>query len=156
MAASPKPSSDPFDLDRFVKAQDPVFNAVLVELRQGRKRSHWMWFVFPQIQGLGSSPTSVFYSIKSPAEARAYLADPVLGPRLMQCAEILIGLEGHSAYDIFGAIDEMKLRSCMTLFSRFAGPDSAFARVLDKYFAGEPDVNTLRLLGGEHDSGPGF
>jgi uncharacterized protein (DUF1810 family) len=141
------PESEPFNLERFVKAQDPVFEGVLTELRAGRKQSHWMWFIFPQVQGLGYSSTTVHFSIKSPAEARAYLAHPILGHRLQECMEILLGLEARSAGDIFGTIDAMKLRSSMTLFAHLAGADSSFARVLRKYFAGEPDQRTLQLLG---------
>ena len=141
------PEPDPYDLKRFVKAQNPMFEGVLAELRAGSKRTHWMWFIFPQINGLGLSATTLHYSIKSPAEARAYLAHPILGPRLQECAEILLGLEARSAADIFGAIDAMKLRSSMTLFAHVAGPNEIFARVLGKYFAGKPDQNTLQLLG---------
>lgn len=152
MSVSATPASDPFDLHRFVVAQDPVYEGVLREIRASSKRSHWMWFIFPQIEGLGSSSTSVYYSIKSLDEARAYLAHPVLGPRLMQCTEILLALEERSTYGIFGAIDEMKLKSSMTLFARVTGPDSPFAHVLTRYFAGKPDEKTLRLLGRPHDS----
>jgi uncharacterized protein (DUF1810 family) len=146
------PDSDPFNLERFVKAQDPVFEGVLTELRVGRKRSHWMWFIFPQLDGLGFSSTTRHYAIRNHAEARAYLAHPVLGPRLQQCVEVLLGLEGRSAEEIFGTIDAMKLRSSMTLFARVADPDAAFSRVLAKYFAGQPDQKTLHLLGGAESS----
>ena len=150
------PDSDPFDLTRFLNAQGPVFEGVLTELRDGRKQSHWMWFIFPQMDGLGFSAITRLYSIKSQSEARAYLAHAVLGPRLTQCVEIILGLEGLSAAHIFGPIDEMKLRSSMTLFAQVAGPNSAFARLLEKYFAGKPDERTLQLLNSSdascHDS----
>jgi uncharacterized protein (DUF1810 family) len=140
------PDRDPFDLARFIGAQHPVFEGVLSELRAGRKLSHWMWFIFPQIDGLGFSSTTRLYSIKSPAEALAYLEHPVLGPRLLKCAEILLSLDGRSAGDIFGAVDALKLRSSMTLFAHVGGPGSACGRVLDKYFTGVPDPKTLQLL----------
>jgi uncharacterized protein (DUF1810 family) len=135
-------------LQRFVAAQDQAgtYEAAVQELRSGRKRGHWMWFVFPQIAGLGQSPTSRRYAISSLAEARAYLAHPVLGPRLHECAGILSDFEGRSAEEIFGGIDAMKLRSSMTLFAR-ADPDRPeFKRVLDDYFGGGPDQATERLL----------
>jgi uncharacterized protein (DUF1810 family) len=139
---------DPYGLQRFVAAQDQAstYAAVVHELRAGRKRSHWMWFVFPQIAGLGQSPTSRRYAISSLDEARAYLAHPVLGPRLHECAGILGELAGRSAQEIFGAVDAMKLRSSMTLFAR-ADPDRPeFRQVLDVYFGGDPDPATERLL----------
>ena len=146
MAVPRPPSTDPFHLDRFLKSQDPVFAAVLEELRLGLKQSHWMWFIFPQLDGLGSSSTTRYFSIKGEAEARAYLAHPVLGSRLYQCAEILLQQHDRSARDIFGPVDEMKLRSSLTLFARFAEHDSVFARLLTKYFEGVPDSKTLQLL----------
>ena len=118
------------DLERFVDAQDDIYDRVVAELRAGRKTSHWMWFVFPQIAGLGRSPTAVRYAISGSEEARAYLAHPVLGPRLRECAGILLGHSGLSAFDIFGGIDAMKLRSSMTLFAEATG-DPLFERVLD-------------------------
>jgi uncharacterized protein (DUF1810 family) len=140
--------NDPFELVRFVAAQDRggTYAAAAAELRAGCKRSHWMWFVFPQIAGLGQSPTSRRYAISSLAEARAYLAHPVLGPRLIESARIVRDLEGRSASDIFGGIDAMKLRSSMTLFSRADPENSAFGEVLEKYFSGAPDEATVRLL----------
>ena len=140
--------NDPFELKRFVEAQDQggTYEAAVAELRGGRKRSHWMWFVFPQIAGLGQSPTSRRYAIRSLDEARAYLAHPVLGPRLIQCAEILSELEGASAAEISGGIDAMKLRSSMTLFARADPATAVFQRVLEAYFAGEPDEATERML----------
>jgi uncharacterized protein (DUF1810 family) len=134
-----------FDLERFVDAQERVYDAAVAELRAGRKTSHWMWFVFPQIAGLGRSPTSVRYAISGLDEARAYLDHPVLGARLRECAEILVGLSGLSAFDIFGGIDATKLRSSMTLFAR-AGEDPVFAQVLDRYFDGEEDSATVERL----------
>ncbi len=135
-----------FDLDRFVTAQTPVIAQVKRELAAGAKRTHWMWFVFPQLAGLGQSPTSQRYAIASLPEAAAYLAHPVLGPRLIECAEILSQLRGLSATDIFGSVDAMKLRSSMTLFAR-ARPDIAvFQQVLAAYFDGAPDEATTRLL----------
>ena len=112
--------SDPFNLQRFVDAQAPVYAAVVRELAAGEKRSHWMWFVFPQIAGLGFSPTSVFYAIGSLDEAKAYLAHPVLGPRLLDCARLVLASQGRTARQIFGAVDETKFRSSMTLFARAA------------------------------------
>lgn len=140
--------NDPHDLDRFVAAQDDAgtYAAAVAELRAGRKRSHWMWFVFPQIAGLGRSPVSVRYAIASLAEAKAYLAHPVLGPRLTECARILTQLQGRSAQDIFGGIDAIKLRSSMTLFSHADPATPEFRRVLEIYFAGVPDEATERLL----------
>jgi uncharacterized protein (DUF1810 family) len=140
---------DPFDLNRFVEAQGGIYDTALAELRNGKKRSHWMWFVFPQIAGLGFSPTSRMYAIKSLEEARAYLNHPVLGPRLRECAEAVLAVEGSSASAIFGYPDDMKLKSSMTLFACVEGSDPVFARVLDKYFDGEQDSKTLQLLGRE-------
>ncbi len=139
-------SRDPFNLERFVQAQNDVYDDVLHELRNGRKRSHWMWFVFPQIEGLGFSAISQLYSIKSLAEATAYLAHSVLGPRLIECAETVLGVEGRSAHEIFGSPDDMKLKSCATLFAHVLPPGSAFHRILDKYFGGALDTRTLELL----------
>jgi uncharacterized protein (DUF1810 family) len=139
---------DPFDLHRFVEAQAPVFDAALAELRGGRKRSHWMWFVFPQLRGLGSSSTAAFYGIGSLAEAQAYLAHPLLGPRLDQCTDAVMAVAGKSLHDIFGAPDDVKFRSSMTLFARAAGDDdSVFSRAIDRYYGGRRDERTLALLG---------
>ena len=137
---------DPHDLARFLTAQEGDYETALAEIRRGRKRSHWMWYVFPQLEGLGSSATSRRYAIKSLAEARAYLAHPVLGARLLACCEAAVGIEGRSAHDIFGSPDDMKLRSCATLFERVAREGSVFARLLDKYYGGARDPATLRLL----------
>ena len=141
------PADDPFDLGRFIGAQDSVYERVLAELRDGRKRTHWMWFVFPQIAGLGHTSTARHYAIKSLAEARAYLDHPVLGKRLRECAEVLLAVEGRSASAIFGYPDDLKLCSSMTLFARAAEPGSVFGRVLEKYYGGEEDARTLTLLG---------
>ncbi len=140
------PMNDPYDLARFVHAQERVYPTVLEELRSGSKRSHWMWFIFPQIEGLGASPTSVYYSIKSAEEARQYLAHPVLGPRLRECAQILLSLQDRSAEEVFGFPDDLKLKSCMTLFESVADDKAAFAAVLDSYFAGQRDPRTLTEL----------
>ena len=153
-AAAPSSSYDApmgLDLDRFVRAQAPVYDQVLAELRQGRKTSHWMWFVFPQIAGLGRSETARYYAIGSLDEARAYLAHPVLGPRLRECAGLLLAVEWRTAESILGSIDAMKLRSSMTLFLR-AGPDEPlFRRVLDRFYASLPDEATDALL---REAGP--
>jgi uncharacterized protein (DUF1810 family) len=142
------PAPESFDLDRFVAAQDAggSYEQAVAELRNGRKTSHWMWYVFPQIAGLGQSSTSRFYAISSAGEARAYLAHPVLGPRLRECAEILAGLPGRTAEQIFGGIDAMKLRSAMTLFRRTDPAEPVFGQVLDQYFGGVSDPATERLL----------
>ena len=143
--------TDPHGLDRFVSAQNQAdtFATAVGELRAGHKRSHWMWFVFPQIAGLGHSPMSRTYAISSLEEARAYLAHPVLGPRLIECACILAELEGRTAQEIFGGIDEIKLRSSMTLFAHADPGNPVFGRVLDVYFGGAPDDATERLLGAD-------
>ena len=132
------------DLQRFVDAQDAggTYDRARNELRRGRKESHWMWFVFPQVAGLGSSPTSRYYAISGPEEARAYLAHPVLGQRLRDCAAIVAELRGRSATAVFGGIDAQKLRSSMTLFARAAPEEPVFGRVLDRYFGGEADPAT--------------
>ncbi|MFZ3483106.1 DUF1810 domain-containing protein [Sphingomonas sp. 3-13AW] len=133
-------------LDRFVEAQDPVWGSVLAELRRGRKTSHWMWFVFPQIAGLGRTDTARFFAIADAAEARAYLAHPVLGPRLREAATALLAHRGQSAEAILGGIDAIKLRSAMTLFDAVA-PGGVFAEVLDAFYGGVRDPETLRRLG---------
>ena len=133
------------DLDRFVAAQDGVYDDALAELGAGCKRTHWMWFVFPQIAGLGSSPTAQRYAIRSLDEARAYLAHPVLGPRLRECARALLAVPGRSAREILGHPDDLKLRSSMTLFARAADDPAPFQAVLDRYYDG-PYPLTLRLL----------
>lgn len=146
--------NDPYRLQRFVEAQDPVFEQVLRELAAGEKETHWMWFVFPQIEGLGQSETARKYSIRSREEARAYLDHPVLGPRLLQCTRLVAGVEGRSAERIFGHPDNLKLRSCMTLFGAVASEDQVFGDVLQKYFGGEADALTLERLRGLPPGGP--
>ena len=138
---------DPFDLARFRDAQAGAYEGALRELRAGRKTGHWIWFVFPQLAGLGRSEMSRYYGIGSLDEARAYLADPVLGPRLLSCAEALLATSARSAEAILGPVDAMKVRSSMTLF-RAADPDEpAFEAVLTRFYGGEPDPATLELLG---------
>lgn len=137
---------DPFDLQRFVDAQSGVYSTVLAELRAGAKRSHWIWFVFPQLRGLGHSATAQRFGLGSLAEAQAYLAHPVLGPRLQECARLLAAHRGGTARQILGYPDDLKVRSSMTLFAR-AGDDPVFTEVLDAFYDGEPDDATLRLLG---------
>ena len=135
------------DLDRFVAAQAPVIDRVQAELRAGRKESHWMWFVFPQLAGLGRSDMAQFYAIADLDEARRYLAHDILGPRLVDCTRIVNAVTGRTAHEIFGSPDDLKFRSSMTLFMQPAGAPALFAAALDKYFAGEPDRATLALLG---------
>jgi uncharacterized protein (DUF1810 family) len=135
------------DLDRFVSAQEGVYERATRELRAGKKQTHWMWFVFPQLQGLGSSATARFYGIASADEARAYLDHPILGSRLKQCVRILLGIEGRTAGEIFGSPDDVKLRSCLTLFAAVAGDDRIFQDGLARYFGGDGDPLTLRRLG---------
>ena len=137
---------DPFDLQRFVHAQEPVFQAVLAELRSGRKRSHWMWFVFPQLRGLGQSEMAYRYGISSRQEAVAYLAHPVLGPRLRTCTELVNGVDALSPHEIFGSPDDLKFRSCMTLFAEVTQENAEFLAALRKYFGGRSDDRTFRLL----------
>lgn len=137
---------DPYDLNRFVQAQAGIYEQALAEIRSGRKRSHWMWYVFPQLEGLGTSPAARRYAIRSLVEARAYLGHPVLGPRLMTCAEAVLARTGQSAHDIFGTPDDMKLRSCATLFARVSPEGSVFDQLLTRYFEGRGDSKTLQLL----------
>ena len=138
--------NDPYDLNRFVAAQADMFDDVLAELRAGQKRSHWIWFIFPQMKGLGRSPQAQHFGIGSLAEARAYVNHLVLGPRLAECTRLVNQVEGRSIHEIFGTPDDLKFRSSMTLFSRAAGTDPIFAAVLKKYFNREPDDLTLELL----------
>ena len=138
---------DPFNLNRFKSAQDSIYDAVLAELRSGQKRSHWMWYIFPQIDGLGYSTTSKYYAIKSVEEARQYLNHPVLGPRLLECAEAVLAVEGRTISEILGYPDDLKLKSSMTLFECVSDPHSVFALILYKYFHGERDIRTLQMLG---------
>ena len=135
---------DPYDLKRFICAQEGVYDRALAELRGGQKRSHWMWYIFPQIEGLGHSPTTRHYSIKSLEEARQYLAHPVLGARLVECTEAVLVVSGQTATDIFGHPDDWKLQSSMTLFEHVAGPHSVFERLLEKYYQGKRDARTLQ------------
>lgn len=149
-------STDPHDLNRFVAAQRDAYDQALAELRAGRKRSHWMWYIFPQIAGLGFSALSRRYAIRDRAEAEAYLRHPLLGSRLRECAEAVLAIEGRSAREILGAPDDSKLRSCATLFAGVSAPGSVFHRLLDRYFDGQPDPRTACRLGqgpGEASSG---
>ena len=139
--------ADPFDLARFMRAQQGAYETALAEIRSGCKRSHWMWYVFPQLAGLGFSAMSQRYAIHGANEARAYLTHPVLGPRLIECAQATLAIKGSSARAIFGSPDDLKLRSCATLFAAVAAPGSVFEQVLDRYFDGERDPRTLELLG---------
>jgi uncharacterized protein (DUF1810 family) len=139
-------AQDPFDLLRFVDAQNRVYDTVIAELRDGAKRSHWIWFVFPQLAGLGRSSTAERYGISSLDEARAYLAHPVLGPRLRECVRLVARIEGRSADDIFGWPDNLKVRSSMTLFARATDENAGFRAVLDKFYGGEDDPATVELL----------
>jgi uncharacterized protein (DUF1810 family) len=138
--------TDPHHLQRFLVAQERDYGQALSEIRSGRKRSHWMWYVFPQFEGLGLSATSRQYSIKSVEEAKAYLAHPVLGPRLIECTEAVLALEGLSASAIFGSPDDMKLRSCATLFAHVSAAGSVFHRLVDMMFQGHSDDRTLQLI----------
>ena len=139
-------NTDTYNLSRFINAQEGVFESVLAELRNGQKRTHWMWFIFPQIDGLGQSTISRYYSIKSRDEARQYFKHPVLGVRLLKCAELLIAIEAKSASEIFGSPDDQKLKSSMTLFATVADSEAVFVHVLEKYFDGKRDEKTISLL----------
>jgi uncharacterized protein (DUF1810 family) len=141
-------NGDSFELDRFVRAQDADYERALVEISSGRKRSHWMWYIFPQFAGLGQSPTSQRYAIGSLAEARAYLAHSILGPRLIACTEAALNVNDRSAHEIFGSPDDMKLRSSATLFALVSSDDSVFHRILNKYFNATGDETTLALVRG--------
>ena len=134
------------DLQRFVDAQESRIADALAELRAGRKRTHWMWFVFPQLRGLGHSQMARHFGIASRDEAVAYLAHPLLGPRLRDCVELVLAVRGRTAHEIFGSPDDMKLRSCLTLFGEVAGGDSVFDRALRQFCGGQPDAATLSLL----------
>ena len=138
--------NDPYNLQRFLDAQKRVYDSVLSELRRGRKQGHWMWFVFPQIKGLGRSSMGSRFAIASPAEAKAYLQHPVLGPRLIECTQLVNAIEGRSVEQIFGYPDDLKFRSCMTLFAHAAADNQVFTSALQKYFGGEPDPLTLEWL----------
>ena len=140
-------TDDLFSLQRFVDAQKNIYSAVCSELQSGMKRSHWMWFIFPQIAGLGSSPTAQHFAISSLDEAKAYLRHPVLGPRLIESTDLVNQISGRSIHDIFGDPDDMKFRSSMTLFAKAASDNTAFRQALQKYFGGRDDNRTLELLG---------
>ncbi len=137
---------DPYRLQRFVDAQQPVYDTVRRELAAGRKRSHWMWFIFPQIAGLGHSEIAQRFAISSLQEARAYLAHPLLGPRLRECAQLAANAEGHDAHAVFGHPDDLKFHSSMTLFAQATPDNQVFVDCLRKYFGGEPDSATLARL----------
>ena len=139
-------NGDPFNLQRFLEAQHATYDEALAEIRGGRKQSHWMWFIFPQYTGLGGSEMAMRYAIHSKAEAEAYLSHPLLGPRLLECAEAALAVPAGSASEIFGYPDDLKLKSCATLFAEVSPADSVFERLLGKYFAGERDERTLQLL----------
>jgi uncharacterized protein (DUF1810 family) len=139
--------SDPYDLQRFIEAQDRVYPRVVAELRAGRKTSHWMWFVFPQVAGLGSSPMAQKYAIGSLEEARAYLAQAVLGARLVECTQLVLDVKGRDISDILGYPDDIKFRSSMTLFAALEDAPQVFDAALRQYFAGEHDARTLEILG---------
>jgi uncharacterized protein (DUF1810 family) len=139
--------SDAFQLRRFIEAQEPVFAEVLAELRAGRKASHWMWFVFPQIEGLGHSSTAQYFAIRSLDEARAYLGHPVLGPRLRECTALVNAVRGRTATEIFGYPDDLKFRSSMTLFAHATPENQEFLNALWRYYSGEFDPRTLELCG---------
>jgi uncharacterized protein (DUF1810 family) len=135
-----------YDLDRFIEAQNDVYDRAIAELSNGRKRSHWMWFIFPQIAGLGSSSMAEKYAVRSAEEASAYLADPILGTRLVRCVEAVMAIGGQSAHDIFGSPDDQKLRSSMTLFAAVSDHGSPFHRLIDQFYAGKFDQRTIELL----------
>jgi len=140
-------AGDPFDLGRFLEAQEEGYRAVVAEIKGGRKRTHWMWYIFPQIEGLAVSSMSRRYSIKGVEEARAYLGHPVLGARLLECAQAVVDVQGRSIAEIFGFPDDLKLRSCATLFASVSPPGSVFTRILEKYYGGVADDKTLRIVG---------
>ncbi len=137
---------DPYNLTRFVQGQQDDYEQALSEITRGQKRTHWMWYVFPQFDGLAFSSTSKYYAIKSVEEAKAYLEHPIIGPRLLACAAAVVGVEGRSATEIFGSPDDQKLQSSATLFASVSPPGSVFDRVLEKYFGGARDERTLQLL----------
>ena len=147
-------SSDPHDLDRFVEAQSADYTQALAELRAGAKRSHWMWYVFPQFAGLGRSAMAQRFAVRSLAEAREYLRHPTLGPRLVECARAMLDVQGKSAEEILGSIDAIKLRSSATLFAHVTSAGSVFHRILDRYYGGAPDPRTLELIDASELYGP--
>lgn len=141
-----KQENDPFDLQRFVDAQNTVYPRVISELKNGDKQSHWMWFIFPQTDGLGTSPTAIRYAIKSLEEATAFLAHPLLGERLLECTRLMLEVKNKAAFEILGSPDDMKLQSCMTLFSIAAPTEKIFAEVLERYYKSKLDQRTLAIL----------
>jgi uncharacterized protein (DUF1810 family) len=145
--------NDEFELERFIPAQNYTYEAALSEIKNGRKTSHWMWYIFPQFDGLGSSFTTRKFSIKSIEEAKAYLDHPILGLRLLECVKAVLEVHGRTANEIFGSIDELKLKSCATLFASISPEKSIFHQLLDKYFQGESDAKTLDLLNLLKDKG---
>ncbi|HET7537797.1 MAG TPA: DUF1810 domain-containing protein [Candidatus Didemnitutus sp.] len=142
-------SDDPNDLERFVTAQEANYADAIAELRGGRKQTHWMWYVFPQVAGLGTSPMAVRYAINSRAEAVAYLAHPVLGPRLRECSEALLQISGKTAREVMGQPDDVKLQSSMTLFAALSPTGAPFAKVLERYYGGATDPRTIEFLAGQ-------
>jgi uncharacterized protein (DUF1810 family) len=152
-SSDPRSTDDPYNLTRFVRAQEDDYEQALAEIVSGRKRTHWMWYIFPQIEGLAFSSTSKLYSIKSFEEAKAYLDHPILGPRLLACAEAVVRVEGLSAAEIFGFPDDLKMRSSATLFACVLPAGSVFDRLLGKYYGGGRDGKTLHLLGIEPEAG---
>lgn len=139
--------NDPHDLERFVIAQEPTYEQVSTELRAGRKTTHWMWFIFPQLRDLGQSPTAKLYGIASREEATAYLQHPVLGPRLKECVGLVLAISGRNAHAIFGSPDDLKFRSSMSLFAAVAPKEPMFKEALEKYYGGKPDPRTVALIG---------
>ena len=140
-------NSDPYNLKRFLDAQATTYDRALAELKAGQKRSHWIWYIFPQYRGLGFSAMSQKYAIQSLDETSAYLAHPILGDRLLECTTAVLGITGRSAYKIFGSPDDLKLRSCATLFAVVSPADSLFVQLLDRFYQGQRDTKTLQLLG---------
>jgi len=134
------------NLNRFIEAQNDAYEEIVQELKNGKKLTHWMWYIFPQITGLGFSSTAKFFAIQNPCEAQAYLNHPILGQRLLECTKTVLTLKGKSAMGIFGDIDALKFKSSMTLFMSIAGSDSAFQDAIEKYFEGAPDRKTLDML----------
>jgi len=149
LSNTPPNFEDPFNLQRFLDAQEGIYAQALAEMKAGQKRSHWMWFIFPQVAGLGFSPTSQYFAIHSLEEAHAYLEHPVLGPRLLEYTRAVLALEGRTAEQVFGTVDALKFRSSLTLFRQVSEPDSAFEQALESYFGGEADTRTLEMLRGK-------
>ncbi len=137
---------DEFNLMRFLKAQESRYEQALIEIQQGKKSSHWMWYIFPQFRGLGFSQLSILYAIKSLPEAKAYLSHPILGPRLFEAVQAVLGIKGKSAFEIFGSPDDLKLKSCATLFESISPKDLAFLKLLEQFYDGSFDSKTLEVL----------